>query len=124
MALSIFGSMRITLFIKFDYLFFQGQTDQLNAKIVELEKQLESKQEMELENQQLQEKLDVMEHMEGEFLKMVADLHINVAEKERALQALEEYSQALTVKERESNDELQKTRKRMIEVSFFRFLKR
>ncbi|XP_057433789.1 factor of DNA methylation 1-like [Lotus japonicus] len=93
----------------------KGQTDQLNAKIVELEKQLESKQEMELENQQLQEKLDVMEHMEGEFLKMVADLHINVAEKERALQALEEYSQALTVKERESNDELQKTRKRMIE---------
>lgn len=124
MALSIFGSMRITLFIIFDYPFFQGQTDQLNAKIVELEKQLESKQEMELENQQLQEKLDVMEHMEGEFLKMVADLHINVAEKERALQALEEYSQALTVKERESNDELQKTRKRMIEVSFFRFLKR
>ncbi|KAJ1377208.1 putative domain XH [Sesbania bispinosa] len=88
---------------------------QLNDRIVQLEKQLKSKQKLESENQKLKGKLDLMKHMEDEFLKMVGTLHMNITEKEQLLKESEDYNQSLINKERESNDELQKARKRMIE---------
>ncbi|KAG4923398.1 hypothetical protein JHK87_048938 [Glycine soja] len=90
------------------------ENERLNAKVIQLEKQLESIQELELENQQLKEKLDVMKHMEDEFLNMVGALHMNVVEKERSLRDSEDFNQSLIIKEREINDELQKARKTLI----------
>lgn len=87
--------------------------------MIQLEKQLESIQELELENQQLKEKLDVMKHMEDEFLNMVGALHMNVVEKERSLRDSEDFNQSLIIKEREINDELQKARKTLIKVRIF-----
>ena len=99
----------------------QVQNEQLNAKVIQLEKQLESIPKLELENQQLKEKLDVNKHMEDEFLNMVGvlNLHINVVEKERSLRDSEDCNQSLIIKEREINDELQKDRKKLIEVRIF-----
>ncbi|XP_029130922.1 protein INVOLVED IN DE NOVO 2 [Cajanus cajan] len=93
------------------------QNEQLNAKVIQLEKQLECCQNLELENQQLKEKLDVMKHMEDEFLNMVGALHMNVVEKERLLKDSEDFNQSLIIKEREINDELQNARKKLIELS-------
>ncbi|KAK7305735.1 hypothetical protein VNO77_43645 [Canavalia gladiata] len=90
------------------------QNEQLNAKVIQLEKQLKCNQMLELENQQLKGKLDVMKHMEDEFLKMVGALHMNVMEKERLLKDSEDFNQSLIVKERESNDELHKGRMKLI----------
>lgn len=93
----------------------------INEKVIQLEKQLESIPKLELENQQLKEKLDVNKHMEDEFLNMVGvlNLHINVVEKERSLRDSEDCNQSLIIKEREINDELQKDRKKLIEVRIF-----
>lgn len=83
----------------------QVQNEQLNAKVIQLEKQLESIPKLEFENQQLKEKLDVMKHMEDEFLNMVGTLHMNVMEKERSLVDSEDFNQSLIIKEREIKDE-------------------
>ncbi|KAJ1396780.1 putative domain XH [Sesbania bispinosa] len=91
------------------------ENEQFSDRIVQLEKQLKSKQKLESENQKLKGKLDVMKHMEDEFLKMVGTLHMNITEKEQLLKESEDFNQSLINKERESNVELQKARKRMIE---------
>ncbi|KAL2333255.1 hypothetical protein Fmac_014468 [Flemingia macrophylla] len=91
------------------------QNEQLNAKVIQLEKQLECSQKLEVENQQLEEKLDVMKHMEDEFLNMVGALHMNVVEKERLLKDSEDFNQSLIIQERQINDELQNARKKLIE---------
>ena len=46
--------------------------------MIQLEKQLESIPKLELENQQLKEKLDVNKHMEDEFLNMVGVLNLHL----------------------------------------------
>ncbi|KAJ1396782.1 hypothetical protein SESBI_32300 [Sesbania bispinosa] len=90
----------------------KGQNEQLNAKIIQLEGQQKHNNWLKGLNIGLKRKLDVMEHMEDEFLKMVGTLHMDVAEKERLLQESEDYNQSLIIKEREGNDELQKARKK------------
>ncbi|KAK7411381.1 hypothetical protein VNO78_02814 [Psophocarpus tetragonolobus] len=92
------------------------ENEQLNAKVIQLKKNLEIVQKLESENEQLKEKLDVMKHMEDEFLNMVSALHMNVMEKEQSLTESEDFNQSLIIKERESNNELQKARKKLIEV--------
>lgn len=118
---SINVGIRIVYFHWHSITYPQVQNEQLNAKVIQLEKQLESIPKLELENQQLKEKLDVNKHMEDEFLNMVGvlNLHINVVEKERSLRDSEDCNQSLIIKEREINDELQKDRKKLIEVRIF-----
>lgn len=105
------------MFNVFGCLFIQDKKEQLNAKTVQLEKQQKSKQKLDSENHQLKRKLEVMKNMEDEFLKTVGNLHTNLTEKEQSLQELQGYCQSVITKERQSNDELQKARKVMIEVS-------
>ncbi|KAJ1377215.1 putative domain XH [Sesbania bispinosa] len=93
----------------------KGQNKQLNAKIIQLERQQKGESWLSLEHMQLRRELNVMKDMENEFLKTVATLHMNVMEKERLLQESEDFNQSLIIKEREGNDELQKARKKMIE---------
>lgn len=76
-----------------DYLFIQRQKEQLHAKIIQLEKQLNVKQKLEMEIQQLKGKLNVMKHMEddGELdvLDMMDALHIDLRKKEKSLRDMD-----------------------------------
>uniref|UniRef100_A0ACD5VFS4 Uncharacterized protein n=2 Tax=Avena sativa TaxID=4498 RepID=A0ACD5VFS4_AVESA len=85
------------------------------ARMLELEKELHEKRELELEVTRLNGTLQVMKHMEGDD---DGDIH-NKMEKlserlEHEKKRLEELSGELVKKERESNDELQEARKELI----------
>uniref|UniRef100_K7MH50 Protein INVOLVED IN DE NOVO 2 n=2 Tax=Glycine max TaxID=3847 RepID=K7MH50_SOYBN len=98
----------------------QRQKELLHAKIIQLQKQLDMKQELELEIQQLKGSLSVLKHMEddedAEVLKKVDTLQKDLRDKEQSLEELDALNQALIVKERESNDELQEARKALVDV--------
>ncbi|KAL2333251.1 hypothetical protein Fmac_014464 [Flemingia macrophylla] len=95
------------------------QKEQLHAKIIQLQKQLDMKQELELEIQQLKGRLSVLKHMEDdedvEILKKVDTLHVELRDKEQSLQDLDALNQTLIIKERESNDELQEARQALVD---------
>ena len=111
------------VFMLVEFLFIQKQKEQLHAKIIQLERQLDMKQKLELEIQQLKGSLSVLKHIEddedAEVLKKVDDLHMGLREKEQSLQDLDALNQTLIIKERKSNDELQEARKELINVSTF-----
>ncbi|CAI8589308.1 unnamed protein product [Vicia faba] len=94
------------------------QKEQLHAKIIQLEKQINGKQKLELEIEVLKGKLKVMKHMEndGEFdvLDKMYALHRDLREKERSLRDMDALNQKLIAKERKSNDEVQEARKELI----------
>ncbi|KAL6659502.1 hypothetical protein ACP70R_003542 [Stipagrostis hirtigluma subsp. patula] len=88
-------------------------------KILKLEQQLNAKQKLELEIQQLQGKLEVMKHMPGEedseSKKKIEELSEELQEKLDEMDAMESLNQTLVIKERKSNDELQHARKELID---------
>ncbi|XP_059666280.1 protein INVOLVED IN DE NOVO 2-like [Cornus florida] len=94
------------------------QKEDLHKRIIQLEKQLDAKQALELEIERLRGTLNVMQHMgddgDLEVLKKVEEMHENLREKEGDLDDLEALNQTLIVKERKSNDELQEARKELI----------
>ncbi|KAK7372379.1 hypothetical protein VNO80_05757 [Phaseolus coccineus] len=96
------------------------QKEDLRHKIIRLEKQLEVKQKLELEIQQLKGKLNVMQYIEddgdSEVLNKVDILHKDLREKEQSLQDVDALNQTLIIKERQSNDELQEARKNLIKA--------
>ncbi|CAJ1941947.1 unnamed protein product [Sphenostylis stenocarpa] len=102
------------------------QKEQLHAKIFHLQKQLDRKQELELEIQRLKGSLNVLKHMkeddDADLLKKVDTLQENLRDKEQLLQDLDELNRTLIIKERESNDELQEARHALVngikELSF------
>ncbi|XP_031287541.1 factor of DNA methylation 4-like [Pistacia vera] len=93
------------------------ETEQMRRKIIELEKTLDAKQALELEIEQKRGTYLVMKHMAEEDLdikkKMDAVLQ-DIKEKEEEQEHMEELNQALIVKERKTNDELQDARKELI----------
>ncbi|MED6158272.1 hypothetical protein PIB30_031230 [Stylosanthes scabra] len=94
------------------------EKEELHAKIIQLEKQLDMKQKLELEIHQLKGKLNVMKHMEddgdSEVLNVMDVLYNELREKEQSLREIGTLNQTLIVKERKSNDELQDARKVLI----------
>lgn len=101
---------------------FQTQKENLNRRLLQLQTQLDAKQAVELEIQQLKGNLNVMKHMVGddgdlEVLRKVEDIHKSLREKEGEYEDLQALNQALIVKERKSNDELQEARKELVTVS-------
>ncbi|TKY47428.1 hypothetical protein E2542_SST29488 [Spatholobus suberectus] len=94
------------------------QIEQLNAKIIQLEKQLDLKQELELEIQQLKGSLNVLKQMKDdedtEVLKKVDTLQNDLRDKEQSLQYLDALKQTLIIKEREYNDELQEAQQALV----------
>ncbi|KAF5959579.1 hypothetical protein HYC85_000788 [Camellia sinensis] len=94
------------------------QKEDLHTRIIQLEKQLDAKQALELEIEQLRGTLNVMNHMvddgDLEVLKKVEGMHKMLREKEGDFDDLEALNQTLIVKERLSNDELQEARKELI----------
>lgn len=95
------------------------QKEQLHAKIIRLENQLDKKQKLELEIEQLKGSLSVMEHMkddgDAEVLDKVDGILKELREKEQSLEELDTLNQMLIIRERKSNDELQEARKELIE---------
>ncbi|KAF8762198.1 hypothetical protein HU200_009748 [Digitaria exilis] len=92
------------------------------GKIIKLQQQLDAKQKLELEIQQLQGKLEVMKHMPGEedseSKKKMKELSEELKEKYDEMEAVESLNQTLVIKERKSNDELQNARKELIAQGF------
>ncbi|XP_077232735.1 factor of DNA methylation 1-like isoform X2 [Tasmannia lanceolata] len=86
--------------------------------ILHLEKQLDAKQALELEIQQLKGRLQVMELMGDDddlVKKKILEMSNELEEKVGEMEDLEELNQHLIIKERLSNDELQEARKALIE---------
>ncbi|CAL9010807.1 unnamed protein product [Prunus brigantina] len=91
--------------------------DALN-KILELEKQLDAKQKLEMEIEEIKGKLEVMKHLgdqdDDAVQKKIKEMNDELEEKVDELEDLESLNQTLITKERQSNDELQKARKELI----------
>ncbi|KAE8647991.1 protein INVOLVED IN DE NOVO 2 [Cucumis sativus] len=91
------------------------QKEDLHDRIIRLEKQLDAKQALELEIERLRGTLNVMKHMEdAEDVQKAESILKDLSEKERDLEELDDLNQALIVKQRKSNDELQEARKEII----------
>eukprot|EP00257_Ricinus_communis_P023324 XP_015583273.1 protein INVOLVED IN DE NOVO 2 isoform X2 [Ricinus communis] len=94
------------------------QKEELHNRIIQLQKQLDAKQALELEIERLRGTLNVMKHMgddgDVEVLQKMETIIQNLREKEGELEDLETLNQALIVSERKSNDELQEARKELI----------
>ncbi|XP_004294551.1 PREDICTED: uncharacterized protein LOC101309805 [Fragaria vesca subsp. vesca] len=94
------------------------QKEKLRKKIIQLEKELEKKQALELEIEQMRGALRTMEHMDvNEDLdakKQMDEIKQTLKEKEVECEDLDTLCQTLMVRERRSNDELQEARKELV----------
>ncbi|XP_062176533.1 factor of DNA methylation 1-like [Alnus glutinosa] len=88
------------------------------SKILQLEKQLDAKQKLEMEIEEIKGKLQVMKHLENEddtsVRKKMEEMNETLQEKVDDLNDMEEMNNVLIAKERSSNDELQEARKQFI----------
>ncbi|XWS16531.1 hypothetical protein CRYUN_Cryun34aG0096600 [Craigia yunnanensis] len=87
-------------------------------KILKLEKQLDVKQKLEMEIEDLKGKLQVMKHLgqdDAAVQKKMEEMNNELEEKIDDLQHLESTNLVLICKERQSNDELQEARKVLIQ---------
>ncbi|CAJ2656506.1 unnamed protein product [Trifolium pratense] len=88
-------------------------------KILQLEKQLDAKQKLEMEIVELRGKLQVMKHLgdqdDAAIKKKMEEMNAELTDKIESLEDMESMNQTLIVKERQSNDELQAARKELIE---------
>lgn len=87
---------------------------------MQLQSQLEAKQALELEIEQLKGKLKVMDYVgdkdDKEVVKNYEAMLRDLREKEENLDEVESLNQTLIVKERMSNEELVEARKELINV--------
>ncbi|KAL6123697.1 hypothetical protein ACLB2K_076216 [Fragaria x ananassa] len=94
------------------------EKEELHKKIIKLEKDLDTKQALELQIEQLRGNVNVVRSMgddgDAEVLEKVDKMLKGLSEKENELEDLEALNQTLIVKERKSNDELQEARKELI----------
>ncbi|KAH0919116.1 hypothetical protein HID58_026776, partial [Brassica napus] len=92
--------------------------DEALNKIRQLEEELNNKQKLQMEIQELKGKLKVMKHREDEddedVKKKMKKMNEELEEKCSELQDLEDTNSALMIKERESNDEIQEARQELI----------
>ncbi|KAJ0263896.1 Factor of DNA methylation 3 [Hirschfeldia incana] len=94
------------------------QKEKLRERISELERQLDQKQDLELEVENLKRELSVMRHVEfnggTEIVNKVETYLRDLSEKEGELAHVNKFNQDLIVRERETNDELQEARRALI----------
>ncbi|MBA0748282.1 hypothetical protein Gogos_005125 [Gossypium gossypioides] len=94
------------------------QKEELHNRIIQLEKQLDQKQALELEIEQLRGSMNVIRELGDEdddiVLTIIEASFKELREKERELEDLEALNQTLIVSERKSNNELQEARKELI----------
>ncbi|XP_013691907.1 factor of DNA methylation 1 [Brassica napus] len=94
------------------------QKEEALSKILQLETQLDTKQTLEMEIQELKGKLQVMKHLgddDDEAVKQkMKEMNDELEDKKSELEGLEQMNSALMTKERQSNDEIQAARKKLI----------
>ncbi|XP_016175482.1 factor of DNA methylation 1 [Arachis ipaensis] len=87
-------------------------------KILLLKKQLDAKQKLEMDIEELKGKLQVMRHLgdadDAAIQKKMKEMSDELQEKVENLDSMESMNQTLIIKERQSNDELQQARKALI----------
>ncbi|MCL7045875.1 hypothetical protein MKW94_005185 [Papaver nudicaule] len=87
-------------------------------KILQLEKQLDAKQKLEMEIEELKGKIQVLKHMGGEddvaVKQKILEMARELDDKMDEMNDVQSLNQTLIVKERQSNDELQEARKELI----------
>ena len=86
-------------------------------KILNLQQQLAAKENLELEIQQLQGKLEVMKHQGLESKEKIDVLSQVLEDNYGEMEGLELLNTALLITERKINDQLQDARKELINVS-------
>ncbi|CAI0420755.1 unnamed protein product [Linum tenue] len=95
------------------------EKDEALQKILQLEKQLESKQQLEMEIQQLKGKLNVLKHLEDQddeaVKKAMKEMDDELAAKISDLADKDSLMTTLMVRERQSNDEVLEARKVMLQ---------
>ncbi|CAI0420774.1 unnamed protein product [Linum tenue] len=95
------------------------EKDEALQKILQLEKQLQSKQQLEMEIQQLKGKLNVLKHLEDQddeaVKKAMKEMDDELAEKISDLADKDSLMTTLMVRERQSNDEVLEARKVMLQ---------
>lgn len=87
--------------------------------MIEREKGLNAKHQLELEIEQLRGQLEVQMHMEGvdnSSGKKIEEMKVELKEKEESMEELEDLNRTLIIKERKSKDELLAARQRLIAV--------
>jgi hypothetical protein len=100
----------------------QKEMEKLHKKIHDLERELDAKQALELEIEQLRGTLQVMNHIGETTLKekkKIEAIKMNLQEKEEELKDAGELQQTLVVRERQTCDDLQDARKKLISVCIF-----
>lgn len=98
----------------------QKEKQEALTKILQLERQLDAKQKLEMEIEELKGKLQVMKHLGDEddaaVQNKIKEMNEELDQKVDEMGSLEDLNQTLIVKERQSNDELQEARKELINV--------
>ena len=99
----------------------QQEKEDALKKLYDLEMQLDSKQKLELDIEQLKGNLEVMSHMRDESeddtnLKKLGELRKKLEEKKDELEDIDSLNQTLIIKERRTNDELEEAKKELIIV--------
>ncbi|XP_021647920.2 factor of DNA methylation 1 [Hevea brasiliensis] len=89
-------------------------------KILQLEKELDAKQKLELEIKSLKAKIQMMKHLgnanNADLQKKLEVMTAELGQKDEDLAYVESLNQTLIMKERQINDELQEGRKELIQV--------
>lgn len=89
-------------------------------KILELERENDTKQKLEMEIAELKGKLEVMKHLGGDddaaVQNKIKEMNEELVWKMEEMDDLESLNQTLLAKERRSNDELQDARRTLITV--------
>ncbi|CAH9104711.1 unnamed protein product [Cuscuta europaea] len=96
------------------------EKDEALQKILKLEKDIDAKQKLEMEIEDLNGKLEVMKHMGGEddaaVQAKIKEMNEQLESKREEMQDLDEMNSALLKRERQSNDELQEARKALLQA--------
>ncbi|KAL4571065.1 hypothetical protein LXL04_017815 [Taraxacum kok-saghyz] len=93
------------------------EKEKLDYKIMELQRKVDGKQRLELEIKQTKATMEVMKYISAEDLeakKTSESIQQDLQEKEKELESLEDFHQALTLNQRLSNEELQDARQEII----------
>lgn len=95
----------------------QREKEAALKKILELERDLNAKQKLEMEIEELKGKLEVMKHLgdDAAVQNKIKEMNGELEEKIEEMKSVEELYQTLLSKERQSNDELQEARKELIQ---------
>ncbi|XP_076950429.1 factor of DNA methylation 1-like [Bidens hawaiensis] len=96
----------------------KAKKEEALKKVLELERQLDAKQKLEMEIEELKGKLQVMKHLgdadDTAVQEQIKKMNDELEAKMEEMDGVEEMNQTLVVKERQSNDELQEARKELI----------